>query len=71
MSILPFRQRHAEGSVGLPVVRPEREPMAFTRSLAPDAEFSEDPDKEQNWGVAVALATWPLCLGASAIYVVL
>jgi hypothetical protein len=70
MSIIAFRQRHAAGTAGLPVVTPETEPMAARRRQAP-TDPAGDAEDEQNWAVAVALASWPLCIGASAIYVVL
>lgn len=70
MSILHFRQRHVLGMPGLPVVTPETEPMAARRRKMP-GDLSSEADGEQNWGIALALAVWPLGLAAVAIYVVL
>ena len=70
MSIIPFRQRHAVGEAGLPMVRPEREPRASPRRTLENADWPNGAEQQRNWGVALALATWPLCLGATALFAV-
>jgi hypothetical protein len=52
------------------MVRPEREPMASTRRNLENADWPNGAEQQRNWGVALALATWPLCLGATALFAV-
>lgn len=66
-TIIPFKQK---GPSGLPVptidaddIRPLVQPM---RDVSDQGELLES-ESERHWGVAIALASWPLCLGASVV----
>lgn len=72
MSVIPFSSR--------PKTEPDLRAGPDDRLLVtgppgePDAASEEDAldtDADRHWGVAMALASWPLCLGASAVLAVI
>ena len=68
MSILSFKQPVVPDTVT--ILRPNKPlPRPPEEGLDGDDLTSEEAD--HNWAVAVALASWPICLGASAVWAVL
>ncbi len=63
-TIIPFRQRQA-GQLPVPTVDPADARPDRLRSTQVNTD--QAGEVERHWGVAVALASWPLCLGASVV----
>ncbi|SIQ79445.1 hypothetical protein SAMN05880590_107212 [Rhizobium sp. RU35A] len=72
MSVIPFSLRRRTE----PDLRagPEDRLLVTGPPVQP-SEVSEedalDTESDHHWGVAMALASWPLCLGASAVLAVI
>ncbi|MFD1745105.1 hypothetical protein ACFSE1_06495 [Rhizobium helianthi] len=66
--IIEFQPRSNPISGQLAEIRP----LPEDRLVAGQADLETDQDDiERHWGVAVALASWPICLGAGAVWMVL
>jgi hypothetical protein len=70
MSNLSFKQNFLTGPAGHVAGR-DPVPLVRVRDDEPDGDDTSLEDSDHNWAVAVALACWPLCLGASAVWAVL
>lgn len=70
-TIIPFRRR-AAAALPIPAVEPaDHRSALLTRGVTAFPHEARDQmqegDIERHWGVALALASWPLCLGASIV----
>jgi hypothetical protein len=66
-TIIPFRQK---GPSGLPVPTIDPDDVRPLSQQTGDADTMGElleSEIERHWGVAIALASWPLCLGASVV----
>lgn len=66
-TIIPFRQK---GPDSLPVPAIDADEIRSLPQQIRAARETDDPsdsEVERHWGVAIALASWPLCLGASVV----
>lgn len=66
-TIIPFRQK---GLSGLPVPTIDPDDIRPLSQRGADGETTGEQlesEIERHWGVAIALASWPLCLGASVV----
>lgn len=73
MSIIPFPSR-ATGDTELKADPEDRLLVAWPQAggvVAGVEDDEADGDPDRHWGVAMALASWPLCLGASAVLAVI
>ncbi|MBP2549144.1 hypothetical protein J2858_002060 [Neorhizobium galegae] len=70
MSILSLKQNYVPWQAWI-VRRRQDLPLVRLQEDGPDGEDLSREEADQNWGVAVALACWPLCLGATAVWAVL
>lgn len=68
--ILQFRTNTAPAVDAIVEISVRREDSLAGRDDIQTLHSGEET-VEYHWGVAVALATWPLCLGASAIWLAL
>lgn len=63
--ILEFHRREDRSSDHLADIRPVLEDRLG--AVQPTSAATED-NVEHHWGVALALASWPICLGAGAVW---
>lgn len=68
--ILPFRMVSKAVDEAAVDIRVRRED-SLSLGVAAETSSSQEEMAEHHWGVAIALATWPLCLGASAVWLAL
>ncbi|WP_137134614.1 hypothetical protein [Rhizobium sp. FKY42] len=66
--IISFRRQHDSDMSDLSSVRVS----AFDSLMGkPTVTGGSDEKVDHHWGVALALATWPICLGAGAVLMAL
>jgi hypothetical protein len=66
-TIIPFRQK-GPSSLPVPSIDPDDiRPVARPMHEIGQAVEAFEGEVERHWGVAIALASWPLCLGASVV----
>ncbi|MCJ8510196.1 hypothetical protein MUU53_20095 [Rhizobium lemnae] len=66
--VISFRRQHDSDESDLSSVRVSAS-ESLTGYTALDS--SSDEKVDHHWGIALALATWPICLGAGAVLMAL
>jgi|GEM_PF-2071351 hypothetical protein len=66
--VISFRRQHGSDESDLSSVRVSAFDSLSGRSGATDGSEGK---VDHHWGVALALATWPICLGAGAVLMAL